>query len=152
MNAEKEIIVREATTKDAEGIVTVLMLAKLEEEHWSGKRIFVEENLQKRPSKKQFIVLVAEAYSSIVGFVDCAVFPSFWEGEKQGWIIDFFVQPAYQNGAVGSKLLEALIKRANTENIVELHVSTGWKNQKARKLYGRFGFTEGQLLLERAKK
>jgi len=148
--AEKEIIVREATVKDADGIIKVLMSTKLNEETWNGNETFVTENLQKRLGNRQFIVLVAEFNSSIVGFVGCAVFPSFWECQKQGLIIDFFVHSAYQRKGAGSELLEALIKHANAENIVELHVSTGWKNEKARKLYGKFGFTEEHLLLERS--
>jgi GNAT superfamily N-acetyltransferase len=152
MIAEKEIIVREATDKDADGIIKVLMSTKLDEETWKGNENFVTESLQKRLSNKQFIVLVAEFNSSIVGFVDCAVFPSFWECQKQGLIIDLFVHPAYQGKGVGSELLEELIKRANAENIVELHVSTGWKNAKARMLYGKFGFTEEHLLLERSQR
>jgi GNAT superfamily N-acetyltransferase len=148
----KEIIVREPIDKDADGIIKVLTSTKLNEETWKGNEIFVTESLQKRLSNKQFIVLLAEFNSSIVGFVDCAVFPSFWECQKQGLIIDLFVHPAYQRKGVGSELLEALIKRANAENIVELHVSTGWKNEEARKLYGKFGFTEEHLLLERSQR
>ena len=152
MTTEKEIIVREATAKDAEGIIKVLMSTKLDEETWNENKIFVTENLQKSLSNRQFIVLVAEFNSSIVGFVDCAVFPSFWECQKQGLIIDFFVHPTYQSEGVGSELLKALIKRVDVENIVELHVSTEWKNEKARKLYGKFGFTEEHLLLERSQR
>jgi ribosomal protein S18 acetylase RimI-like enzyme len=152
MKEEKEIIIREATGKDADGIIKVLMSTKLHGETWNENRIFVTENLQKRLSTRQFIVLVAEFKSSIVGFVDCAVFPSFWECQKQGLIIDLFVHPAYQSKGAGSELLKALIKRASAENIVELHVSTGWKNAKARKLYDKFGFTEEHLLLERSQR
>jgi hypothetical protein len=50
MIAEKEIIVREATGKDADGIIKVLMPTKLGEETWNGNKIFVTENLQKRLS------------------------------------------------------------------------------------------------------
>ena len=152
MIAEKEIIVREATDEDADGIIKVLMSTKLDEGTWAGNKIFVAENLRKRPRNKQFIVLLAEFGSSIIGFIDCAVFPSFWECKKQGLIIDLFVHPAYQSKGVGSKLLKALIKRASAENIVELHVSTGRKNAKARKLYGKLGFTEEHLLLERSQR
>jgi ribosomal protein S18 acetylase RimI-like enzyme len=149
MVLRKEIIVREATDKDADGIIKVLTSTKLDGETWNGNEIFVTENLQKRLSNEQFIFLVAEFNSSIVGFVDC-VFPSFWECEKQGLIIDLFVHPTYQSKGVGSELLKALIKWANAENIVELHVSTEWKNAKALKLYGKYGFTEEHLLLERS--
>jgi ribosomal protein S18 acetylase RimI-like enzyme len=148
----KEIVVREATDKDADGIIKVLMSTKLHEETWNGNKIFLTENLQKRLSNRQFMVLVAEFNSSIVGFIDCAVFPSFWECQKQGLIIDLFVHPAYQSKGVGSELLKALIERADAENIVELHVSTGRKNEKARKLYGKFGFKEERLLLERSQR
>ena len=150
MIAEKEIIVREATNKDADGIINVLMSTKLDEETWNENGIFVTENLQKRLSSKQFIVLVAEFNSSIVGFVDCAVFPSFWECQKQGLIVDLFVHPAYQGKGVGSKLLETLVKKADAENIVELHVSTKIGNIKAQRLYRKFGFTGEQFLLERS--
>jgi len=152
MIAEKEITVREATDKDVDGIIKVLMSTKLDDETWNGNEIFVTESLQKRLSNKQFIVFVAEFNSSIVGFVDCAVLPSFWECQKQGLIVDLFVHPAYQGKGVGSKLLETLVKKADAENIAELHVSTKSGNIKAQWLYRKFGFTGEQLLLERSQK
>jgi len=150
--ARKEIIVREATAKDSVGIIKVLLSTKLVEETWNGDEIFVTESLQKRLSNQQFTVLVAEFNSSIVGFIDCAVFPSFWECQKQGLIVDLFVHPAYQGKGVGSKLLETLVKKADAENIAELHVSTEIGNIKAQRLYRKFGFTGEQLLLERSQK
>ena len=144
MVAEKEITVRKASYKDAEGIIGVLTSTSLDEE-WRGKAEFVTENLK---DLGEVIALVAELNSSIIGFVDCIVFPSFWEGQKQGLITDFFVRGEYQAKGVGSKLLEALVKCAEAQNVAELHVSTGWKNAKARKLYGKYGFTEERLLLE----
>lgn len=143
----EEIIVREAIGKDSKEIAKMLSSTTLDNEEWGGKHEFVAENLK----GKNFIFLVAEVASSIVGFVDCAVFASFWEGQKQGLIVDFFVLPAYQGRGVGSKLLSALVQKAEREKIEELHVSTGWVNRKARRLYGKFGFTEEQLLLERSK-
>lgn len=150
MLAEKEIIVREATEKDSKGIIEVLKSTRLDEETWNKHRAFVRRSLKK--FLKQNIVLVAEFNSSVVGFVDCAVFPSLWEGQKQGLIADFFVHPAYQDKGVGSRLLEMLIKRADAENIVELHVSTERGNIKAQKLYRKYGFTGEQLLLERSQR
>jgi GNAT superfamily N-acetyltransferase len=150
--SEKEIIIREATKKDADGIINVLRSTKLSEETWNENEVFVIENLQKCLNDKQFIVLVAEFNFSTVGFIDCAVFPSFWECQKQGLIIDLFIHPIYQSKGVGSELLKAIIERANAENIAELHVSTGWKNAKARELYGKYCFTEEHLLLERSQR
>jgi GNAT superfamily N-acetyltransferase len=146
MVAKKEIIVRKANCKDAEGIIGVLTSTSLDEEEWSGKGTFVNENLK---GLDEGIVLVAEFNSSIIGFLGCIVYPSFWESQKQGLLTDFFVRSEYQGKGVGSKLLEALVRWAEAQNIAELHVSTGWKNAKARKLYGTYGFSEEQLLLER---
>ncbi|HUJ84470.1 MAG TPA: GNAT family N-acetyltransferase [Candidatus Acidoferrales bacterium] len=148
MVVEKEIIVRKASSKDATGIISVLTSTSLGEEKCRTKTAFVTENLK---DLGRVIVLVAEFNSSIIGFVDCIVFPSFWEGQKQGLIADFFVRDKYQAQGVGSKLLEALVKWAEAQNVAELHVSTGWKNAKARKFYDKHGFTEEQLLLERCR-
>lgn len=151
MKAKKEVTVREATGKDSDGIVKVLAAMKLDGETWEGEEAFVAGSPSSAMQKGEFIVLVAEYKSSIVGFVDCAVFPSFWEGEKQGLIVDFFVHPKYQGKGAGSKLLSALIERAEKGNIGELHVSTERNNTQARKIYAKFGFTEERLLLERSR-
>ena len=148
MVVEKEIIVRKASCKDVEGIIGVLTSISLNEEKWRAKAAFVAENLK---DLGEAIALVAEFKSSIIGFIDCIIFPSFWEGQKQGLTADFFVRDEYQAKGVGSKLLEALVKCAEAQNVAELHVSTGWKNAKARKFYGKYGFTEEQLLLERCR-
>ena len=152
MKTEKEIVVREATSEDVNKIIEVLTSTKLDKETWCGDRAFVVENLQKRLQQKQFIVYVAELNSSIAGFISCVVFTSFWECQKQGLIVDLFVHPAYQGKGVGSKLLETLVKKADAENIVELHVSTKSENIKAQKLYRKFGFTGEQFLLERTQR
>lgn len=67
-------------------------------------------------------------------------------------IIDLFVHYDYRGKGVGSMLLRAMIEHAKAEDIAELHVSTEWDNTKARKLYGKYGFTEEQLLLERSQR
>ena len=152
MKTEKEIVVRDATSEDANEIADVLTSTKLDMEAWCGNRAFVAENLQKFLKKKQLTVLVAELNSSIVGFISCSVFPSFWECQKQGLIVDLFVHPAYQGKGVGSKLLETLVKKADVENIAELHVSTEGGNIKAQKLYRKLGFTGEQFLLERTQR
>jgi GNAT superfamily N-acetyltransferase len=88
--------------------------------------------------------------SRIIGFIDCIIFSSFWECNKQGIINHLFVQAFYQNIGVGSKLIRTITECADAEDIVEMHVSTGWENTKARKLYGKYGFTDEHLLLQRS--
>jgi len=145
----KEILVRKATEKDMEGIVKVLESAKLEQETWKGNVKWAKKALQSSLSDKNYVVLLAECNSSIDGFITCMFFPSFWEGGKQGMIIDLFVRHIGQNKGVGSKLLIAITELAKVEGIAEMHVSTENINEKARKLYERYGFTEQRLLLER---
>jgi ribosomal protein S18 acetylase RimI-like enzyme len=146
----EEIIVRKATSKDTDGIINVLKSTKLDEETWKGNERWVKIALQKSLSNRNHTILVAEFDSTIIGFIDCIVFPSFWECEKQCMINHLFVHDAYQSKGVGAKLVRTITERADAEDIVEMHVSTEWENAKARKLYGKHGFTEERLLLERS--
>jgi ribosomal protein S18 acetylase RimI-like enzyme len=146
----EEIIVRKATSKDTDGIINVLKSTKLAEETWKGNERWVKRALQKSLSNRNHTILVAEFDSTIIGFIDCIVFPSFWECAKQGIINHLFVHAAYQSKGVGAKLVRTITERADAEDIAEMHVSTEWENAKARKLYGKYGFTEERLLLERS--
>ncbi len=150
MNAD-EIIVRKATTKDVDSIINVLKSTKLTEETWKGNERWTKRAFQESMNNRNCTVFLAELDSTIVGFIDYVVFPSFWECAKHGMINHLFVHDAYRGKGVGAKLLRAVIERADVENIDELHVSTEWKNVKARRLYGKFGFTKEHLLLERTR-
>jgi len=146
----EEIIVRKTTSRDTDGIINVLKSTKLAEETWKGNERWVKRVLQKSLSDKNYTILVAECDSTIIGFINCIVFPSFWDCANQGMINHLFVHDAHQGKGVGAKLVRAITKHADAENITEMHVSTEWENVKARKLYGRYGFTEERLLLERS--
>ena len=147
--SKKNVIVREASVKDIEGIIRVLKSTRLGEECWDENEHFAAENIRETQRDKGILLLVAESNSLIVGFIDCVFFPSFWESQKQGLIVDFFVHPAEQGKGIGSRLLDALIERAESQGVAELHVSTQQFNLNARKLYNKFGFIGEQLLLER---
>ncbi len=144
-----KIVVRKAAKEDIVGIINTLQSTKLGDEMWQGNEDHVRTTFKEILDNKDFILLVAEINSVIVGFIDGVVFPSLWEDEKQGLILDFFVAVNYQDKGVGSKLLEELTKNADNKGIVELHVSTQENNVKARRLYGKYGFTTERLLLER---
>jgi ribosomal protein S18 acetylase RimI-like enzyme len=150
VNAE-EIIVRKATIKDIDGIINVLESTKLTEETWKGNEGWTKRALQKAISNRNCTILLAELDSTIVGFIDYIVFPSFWECAKHGMINHLFVHNAYQGKGFGAKLVRAVIERVDAEGIGELHVPTEWKNAKARRLYGKYGFTKEHLLLERSR-
>jgi len=150
VNAEVKIGIRKATNNDAVGIVKVLKSANLDTETWSENEKWVKTNLKKSLSDEDFALLVAEHNHQIIGFIDYIVFPSFWECSKQGMIIDFFVHETFQGRGVGARLVEAVKAAADAGGLGELHVSTGWENTKARQFYGKHGFAQERLLLERS--
>jgi aminoglycoside 3-N-acetyltransferase I len=146
------IIVRKAISKDIDSIISVLESTRLAEETWKGNATWVKRALQESLNNKDYMILVAELNSTIIGFIDCIIFPSFWECEKQGMINHLFVHDAYQGKGVGAKLVRAITERADAEKIIEMHVSTERTNMKARKLYDKHGFTNERFLLERSPK
>jgi ribosomal protein S18 acetylase RimI-like enzyme len=147
----EEIIVRKATKKDADGIIELLGSTKLGRETWNGNKIWAKSTLQYSVNKKHNVILVAEYGSSVIGFINCIVFHSFWECEKQAMITDFFVDCAYRGKGVGSKLLEKITKLADAQHISEIHVSIETDNARAKKLYGKYGFERARCLLEWSK-
>jgi ribosomal protein S18 acetylase RimI-like enzyme len=149
MDAER-IVIREATSKDAEGIIDVLKRTKLSREIWEGDEKWTKKALRKTLATENYVLLVAEVNQRIVGFIDYVIYPSFWECTYQGLINDLFVHEVFQGKGVGGKLIEAVVQRADASGLGELHVSTGWENARARRLYAKHGFTEEQPLLERA--
>jgi GNAT superfamily N-acetyltransferase len=151
MRAEEKIVVREATGKDVEGVINVLKSTKLAEEAWTGNERWVKKALRDFLNHENYTILVAEQDDRIVGFIDYVVFPSFWEGSKQGLINHLFVHADSQGKGVGAGLVKAIVAHADAEGIGEMHVSTGWENTKARRLYEKYGFMQERLLLERSR-
>jgi ribosomal protein S18 acetylase RimI-like enzyme len=152
VRADKRVVVRTATGKDVEGIIEVLTSVRLRDEAWAGDENWTQKTLRKFLKTENCTMLIAQSDGKIVGFIGYIVFPSFWECANQGFINDFFVHKDFQGEGIGSKLIEAVVERADREGLDELHVSTGWNNKRARRLYEKFGFTEEQLLLERHQK
>lgn len=150
MSAEEKITIRKATTKNIDAIINVLKSTKLSNEAWEGDEKWVKKALEKALDAKTYILLVAIYNHKIVGFIDYVVFPSLWECADQGMINHLFVHETFQGKGVGARLIKSVVERADAEGLGEVHVSTGWENTRAKRLYGKFGFTEEQLLLERS--
>jgi ribosomal protein S18 acetylase RimI-like enzyme len=148
----EKIVIRKAHAEDAKGIIDVLKSTRLSGETWSGEEEWTKKTLRKTLITENLGFLVAEINKRIVGFVDYAIFPSFWECEYQGLISDLFVHQAFHGKGVGEKLIETVVRRADAAQLGELHVSTGRENLRARRLYAKYGFTEEQPLLERTGK
>lgn len=152
MGIDKKVSVRKAARKDIGAIIEVLKSTKLGMNAWVGNEKWTRKTLKQVLNLDNYVLLVAEHDQKIVGFIDCCVYPSFWDGANQGIINHLFVNSVFQTKGAGAMLLKTVIKEADTRRLDELHVSTERENIKAQRLYARAGFTEERLLLERTGK
>lgn len=139
------LVIREASSKDIEGMIKVLKTVYLQDEEWARKVIM------KLLETDNYVILAAELSGVIVGFIDYYVLPSIWEKWNEATINYLFVHENYQGKGIGSRLLDEVIKRTDKMGIVELHVGTELDNERAIHLYKGHGFTKEYLLLERVK-
>ena len=141
-----DLIIREATNKDAKGIIAALKTVYLQDEVWA------ERAIKRLLATKDYAIFVAELSEQIVGFIDYYVLPSIWEKWNEATINNLFVDRDYQGKGIGSRLLGEVIERTDEIGIVELHVGTEKDNKKAIRLYRKHGFLKEYLLLERVRK
>lgn len=139
------LVIREASSKDIEGMIKVLKTVYLQDEDWARKAIMTLLETE------NYEILVAELSGGMVGFIDYYVLPSIWEKWNEATINYLFVHRDYQGKGIGSNLLEEVTKRTDEMGIVELHVGTELDNERAIHLYKKHGFTKEYLLLERVK-
>jgi ribosomal protein S18 acetylase RimI-like enzyme len=139
------VVVREATNKDINGIIEVLKSIHLQNEVWT------REALQKLLATKDYVILVAELNGAVIGFIDFYVLPSVYEKWNEATINNFFVHRSHQNKGVGSKLLTEAVKRADEMGLGEFSVGTEKDNQRAINLYKKHGFDKEYLMLQRTK-
>lgn len=100
-------------------------------------------------SSENFEALVAEIDDEVVGYLDIWIFPDVGHGANLGLIVNFIVDERYRKKGIGSKLLEESLRVAEDKKFHEFHVWTGFDNEKAKKVYKKYGFTNESLLLER---
>lgn len=112
---------------------------------------WAERAIKKLLATENYVILVAELYDQIVGFIDYYILSSIWEKWNEATINNFFIHKDYQGAGKGSRLLEEVIKRTDEIGIVELHVGTEKKNEGAIRLYKKHGFLAEYLLLERVR-
>lgn len=139
------LVIREASSKDIDGMIHVLKGIYLQDEGWARKAI------KRLLDTENYVILVAEINGTVVGFVDYYVLPSIWEKWDEATINYLFVHKDHQGKGIGSKLLNEVTKRTDEMEIVELHVGTEMDNKRAIDLYKKHGFIKEYLLLERVK-
>ena len=145
MKHTKDLVIREASSDDVNGIIEVLKTSYLQDEAWARKA------LEKLLATENYVILVAELDGKIVGFIDYYILPSVWEKWNEATINYLFIDKEYQGRGIGSKLLKEVIKQTDKMRIMELHVGTEKENKRAIRLYKKHGFRKEYLLLEREK-
>jgi len=140
-----ELVIREAVSRDIEGIIEVFKAVRLQDESWARSAV------QRLLATPNYIMFVAELDGMIVGYIDYYVLPSIWEKWNEATINYLFIHKDYQRRGIGSKLLEEVVRQADKEGIVELHVATEKGNEQAIRLYKKHGFLKEHVLLERVR-
>ncbi|NIR87929.1 GNAT family N-acetyltransferase [Candidatus Bathyarchaeota archaeon] len=146
MKPTDDLVIREVASEDVEDIIQIFKTVYLQDESWARSA------LQRLLAIPNYVMLVAELESRVVGYIDYYVLPSIWEKWNEATINYLFIHKDYQGKGIGSKLLEEVVKRADKIGIVELHIATEKGNERAIRLYKKHGFVKEYLLLERVRK
>ena len=67
------------------------------------------------------------------------------DATTMGYVTNVYVEPAWRNGGIGSRLLAAVREAAERERLAELFV---WPSERAVPLYRRVGYAPSTELLE----
>ena len=65
-----------------------------------------------------------------------------WFAADEGEIANLAVAPAMWGKGVGRRLLEAALEAASARDVVSVYLEVRDSNERARRLYGAFGFEE----------
>jgi ribosomal protein S18 acetylase RimI-like enzyme len=141
----RDLIIRQATSRDIAGIISVFKTVYLQDEDWARQAIEQLLDLE------NYTIIVAELNGTTVGLIDYYVLPSIWEKWNEATINYLFVHKDYQGRGIGAALLKEVVKQTDKMGIGELHVGTEKDNTRALRLYKKHGFTQEYLLLERVK-
>lgn len=95
---------------------------------WSEKSFTDEMN------NKLAVYLVAKDVGRCIGYA------GFWNVSGEGGITNVAVLPEYRRSGVGSMLIKAMIKTAETLDIELLTLEVRKSNLAAQGLYNKFGF------------
>ncbi|MHB1596132.1 MAG: ribosomal protein S18-alanine N-acetyltransferase [Streptosporangiaceae bacterium] len=124
-------VVRPMTRADLDQVVG-LERAAFGEESWS--RQMLEGELDQQPASRYY--LVAEEDGRIAGY------GGLLGAGRQGDIVTLGVAPTDWGRGIGSALLTALLGEARRRGYTEVFLEVRTDNDRAQRLYRRFGFTD----------
>jgi GNAT superfamily N-acetyltransferase len=159
MNAAGPIVIREAQTSDAPGLIAFMRALVEEPDVWialdSGEFRYSleqeEEYIRAHRDKANSVLLVAEAGGAILGVLN--VDGGGIAANRQTGVMGISVAAPWRGRGIGRRLMEGAIRWARQEGglrRLELHVfeANGW----AIDLYRKLGFVQEGRLLNRSYK
>lgn len=102
---------------------------------WSEKNFLYE--MYENPYANLWVIELSNpslGLKSVVGFVD------YWQTFDSGTLCQIAIHPELQGNGVGSQLLDEVVKDAYAKKIRTLTLEVRKTNEKAIKLYKKFGF------------
>ena len=102
---------------------------------WSEKNFLYE--MYENPFANLWVIEMSNAslgLKSVVGFVD------YWQTFDSGTLCQIAIHPELQNNGIGSQLLDEVVKDAYAKKIRTMTLEVRKSNEKAIKLYKKFGF------------
>jgi GNAT superfamily N-acetyltransferase len=87
--------------------------------------------------------IVAEVDGQVYGFANCVVHENTWETQPVCYLEDLYVVPAARGHGLGTALIEWLRNAMRAEGWARLYWMTQADNATARRVYDRFGETDG---------
>jgi ribosomal-protein-alanine N-acetyltransferase len=126
------MIVREMTEADLPAVLR-LEEALFPEDAWS-ERMFRDELGQRAYTR--YYVLAEEAPKALIGYAGLAAAGGTGDVQTIG------VRHGHWGRGVGAALLTALLTEADTRGCTEVFLEVRADNERAKKLYRRFGFEE----------
>ena len=103
---------------------------------WSEKNFLYE--MYENPFANLWVIEMSNAslnLKSVVGFVD------YWQTFDSGTLCQIAIHPELQGNGIGSQLLDEVVKDAYAKKIRTITLEVRRSNEKAIKLYKKFGFT-----------
>ena len=102
---------------------------------WSEKNFLYE--MYENPFANLWVIEMSNAslgLKSVVGFAD------YWQTFDSGTLCQIAIHPELQGNGIGSQLLDEIIKDAYAKKIRTMTLEVRKSNEKAIKLYKKFGF------------
>jgi len=129
----------------------ILALSMLTEEFMpegatTEKRVRILRKALKNPN---YELLVAEVEGEIAGFIDQWVICDFAHGAKPSYIQNLYITPKHRRKGIAGRLLQEIIRSAENEGVLEIHVVTEFENKPAINLYRKHGLVKESLQLEK---